>query len=414
MSRSNSALAHELFYMKHGSKTELSGSNFYIRRGLDYTVAYSYSTPIAVYPDHGGFVLMDAYNHSSATSKHQSYLRQAIPANTRCISFEWLGCNSEWQYYTLTSFKELQARFVKRLEQKLATMATNEDDYAYSQDRIRILNTLQGLHHAFAFFGKKRPQKLIEKKERFIKDPERIKQAQKKHAAARAEARERKRKEDHARQVSSTLRTFLNTHGEVMEYMKQALLPLLASYPVFCLRKLNYLCFQAADKRVPAAVLRAVVPRLEGMLDELWKSSHDGVSLWHVCDLHHLETKPGYYITTKSVTISHAELQRCLRLWSLGQLLGEKVENSYPVLHNNENELVIGCHTFRRETVRQIHDRYYNKDIDQITEEDKTLFLNYRLAVAALLADCTTYVLDALKQDEAAAAILSNELTAAA
>lgn len=414
MSMSNCAVAHELFYMRHSTKTERSGSNFHIRRGLDYTVAYSFSTPIAVYPDKGGFVLMDAYCFSATTSKHQCYLKQAVPANVRCITFEWLGCNSEWQYCSLTPFKEVLATFIKRIERKLTALVTDKDDYAYAKDRQLILETMQRLQHAFEFFGRKRILKVIEKKVSFINNPERIKKAQQKHAAERAEAKRKREKAAHEQRVSSTLRKFLQQHEGITRSMQQRLSMFADTYPVFCLRQFRNYCLQAGYQTTAENIAKAVINKLETELDTLWKLRHNGFPLRNACDLKYMESKPGHYVTTQSVVISHSELQRCLRLRRLGRLMGNKVEDRYPVLHNNDDELTIGCHHFPQEVVQRIDERYFGKEPEQVAEEEKQRILDYRIAVGLLLAGCICQVQEALRQDETAAALLGNELAPAA
>lgn len=146
MCRKSNSIAHDLFYLQDAERErQAPHGRFSIHRGKDFSVAYSYSTPIAVYPDKGGFVLLDSSHFSNTTSKHQCSIRQAIPYHVQRVECDWLGKNDIWYAPRYDTFETQFRKFTRDVAKGILNIGKSDSDYAYSRKRNETLNRLNGL-----------------------------------------------------------------------------------------------------------------------------------------------------------------------------------------------------------------------------------------------------------------------------
>ena len=371
MCQRSNTIAHDLFYAQDIERErQTPGGRFSIRRGKDFTVAYSYSTPIAVYPDAGGFVLLDSTWFSSTTSGHQSSVRHAIPYNVNRIECDWLGQNEVWRPYSGLRFADCFKVFIRNVVKGIAMIGKADSDYAYSRNRNETLEKLNRLRLLAQLHGT--PKSLLrrlDKRSAAVSDPKRILAAQKR-AVNRRKAEEKQTKQRREENtLLNNLRNLLRTNPGVQAAIDKAAETLLQRLP-----------YPEWD-RVPALSLKPS----GGISKQIqqWVSNHvagAGYKIWstqcrgterneHMCDL--WWQKDGTFRTTKGVVIRYQELQRCLKLWKARRLVGETVDNRYHVLRNDESVLIIGCHCFLQETVHRIWERYAEKSQEQIAREEE-------------------------------------------
>ena len=371
MCQRSNTIAHDLFYAQDSERErQTPGGRFSIRRGKDFTVAYSYSTPIAVYPDAGGFVLLDSTWFSSTTSGHQSSVRHAIPYNVNRIECDWLGQNEVWRPYSGLRFADCFKVFIRNVVKGIAMIGKADSDYAYSRNRNETLEKLNRLRLLAQLHGT--PKSLLsrlDKRSAAVSDSKRILAAQKR-AVNRRKAEEKQTKQRREENtLLNNLRNLLRTNPGVQAAIDKAAETLLQRLP-----------YPEWD-RVPALSLKPY----GGISKQIqqWVSNHvagAGYKLWSTqlrntehnyltCDL--WWQKDGTFRTSKGVVIRYQELQRCLKLWKARRLVGETVDNRYHVLRNDESELIIGCHCFLQETVHRIWERYAEKSQEQIAREEE-------------------------------------------
>ena len=407
MGKDAQGISHQLFYLKDGNRESVECINMRIVRCKGCTVAYSYSTPIAVYPDEGGYVLLDSGHHSATTAKHQAYLRQAVPADVELISFDWRDCNDTcWLYCYWHSYKVLLKKFLTAMERHVRSIGKgNPNAYVYARDRYRILADLQALHRFFSMFEHKRAVQAVERKVAYINDPVRIKAGQQHFAAARARERETRKREERERGIADEVRAFLKRSGDMRERLKRQACRLLERYPLCCLKLFSSV---ARGVRVNGAcdqMVGVAGNALDTVLRATWAESHPLTGMDSACDLC-FSSLSGTFLTSKSVSICYDELQRCLKLWRRGRIVGTMVDGTYRVISSNNEALTIGCHTFPRDVVERIYARYAGKAMDEIRKEEENLVICYRADVAAAIQIVTEEVAKAMVKDPEAAAAL--------
>lgn len=407
MGKDAQGISHQLFYLKDGNQESVQCTNMRIERCKGYTVAYSYSTPIAVYPDEGGYVLLDSGHFSASTDRHQAYIRQAVPADVELISFDWYDCNDTcWRYCYWYSYKVVLKKFLTAMEKHVKEIGKwNPDAFVYARDRNRILADLQGLHRFFSMFDRKRAVQAVERKVAYINDPVRIKAGQKRCAAEKAKERETRKREDRERGIADEVRAFLKRSGDMRERLKRQACRLLEHYPLCCLKLFSSV---ARGVRVNGAcdqMVGVVGNALDTALRATWTESHPLTGMDSACDLC-FSSLSGTFLTSKSVSICYDELQRCLKLWKRGRIVGTMVDGTYRVVSSNNEALTIGCHTFPRDVVERIYDRYAGKAMDDIRKEEENLVICYRADVAAAIQIVTEEVAKAMVKDPEAAAAL--------
>lgn len=267
MSYDNKKVAHELFYMKESRRDSFQGSNMRIERANGYTVAYSYFTPIAVYPDKGGYVLLDSYWYSSSTSKHQAYIRQAIPADVEPIAFSWLGCNRKcWAYYRSRPYNTLLKEFLDAVEQRLDPLAKDcPNSYVYARERNAFLAELQALHRFFSRFGRKRAVRSVERKMAYINDPKRIKAGQQHCAAERAERRRKVMEQQREQRLADGVAAFFRRREDVRSALKERVEHLMNAYPLEMLKDFH----KIAGSTVVLPVGRTLVNKVSNVMNGL-------------------------------------------------------------------------------------------------------------------------------------------------
>ena len=406
MSYDNRKVAHLLFYLKDSGRDVRRGYNFRIERHKGCTVALSFSKPIAVYPDKGGYVLLDTDSYSLGTSRHLEYIRQAIPCDVEDISFSWFNCNRECWEYDWDTYEKMFPRFMKKLEEKVGELCEGkEHQYVYSKERKQILHVLQNLRAMFSRFGRKRAVKAVDRKVAFINDPARIKAGQQHFAAARARERETREREDRERSIADEVWSFLKRSGDMRERLKRRAATLLERYPLVLLQDFanlaKYVKINGACDQMVGVMARA----MNAELMQAWIEAHPLIGMDKACDLC-FSTLSGRFVTSKHVNIGYDELQRCLNLWKRGRFAGCLVDKIYRVIRSNEFELVIGCHIFPREVVEQIYARYAGKTLEVIRKEEEELGICYRADVTAAIQIVTEEVAMAMVRDTEAAAAL--------
>ncbi len=407
MGKNAQGISHQLFYLKDGKQESVECINMRIERCKGYTVAYSYKTPIAVYPDEGGYVLIDSGHHSATTDRHQGYLRLAVAADVELISFDWRGCNDTcWLYCYWHSYKVLLRKFLTAMEKHVKEIGKwNPNAYLYAKDRKRILDDLQALHRFFSKFDRKRAVQAVEGKVAYINDPVRIKAGQKRCAAERAKARETRKLEARERGIADEVRAFLKRSGDMRERIKLRVGLLLERYPLCCLK-----LFSSAAKEVKVngaceQMVAVVGKALDTTLRAMWNESHPPTGMDNACDLC-FSSITNTFLTSKSVSIGYDELQRCLKLWKRGRIVGTMVDGTYRVIGSNSEALTIGCHTFPREVVERIYARYAGKAMEEIRKEEESLVICYRADVASAIQIVTEEIARAMVKDPEAAAAL--------
>lgn len=245
----------------------------------------------------------------------------------------------------------------------------------------------------------------VERKVAYINDPVRIKAGQRLCAAKKAAEREKRRVEQRERSIADEMRSFLQRSGDMRERMKQRMCLLQQRYPLWYLKD-----FSSAAKGVKVngasdQMVSVVAKTLNATLKQAWAELHPVTGMDNACDLC-FSIRSSTFVTSKHVNIGYDELQRCLKLWKRGRIVGAMVDGSYRVISSNGMALTIGCHTFPREVVEQIYARYAGKAMDVIRKEEKELDICYRADVTAAIQIVTEEVAKAMVKDPEAAAAL--------
>lgn len=369
MCQKSNTIAHDLFYPLDAEKErESPGGRFSIHRGRDFSVAYSYSTPIAVYPDNGEFVLLDSTHFSQTTSKHQYSIRQAIPYNVRRIECDWMGKNNIWYAPRHDSFQTQFRKFTKDIAKGIANIGKSDGDFAYSRKRNETLNRLNGYRKLAEVSSIKQTMiAQLERRVAAITEPKRILAAQKRAVKKRADERKRIRKRQQEDKLLISLNKLFETNETVEKAVSEAAEQLLNRIP--------YPEWRWLPEAAPAArgeparqILSFTRNAVRDVAEGIWRHKYGQPLSTDDCDLRwHSD---GLFHTTKGVAIRYAELQRCLELWKSRRFLGEVVDNRYQVLRNDEDSLIIGCHYFKQETVQRIWERYAGKTPKTIAQEE--------------------------------------------
>lgn len=369
MCKSSDTIAHDLFYPQDAQRERQSPKGrFSIHRGHDFTVAYSYTTPIAVYPDDGDFVLLDAKRFSNTTSGHQLSVRRAVPYNVRCVECDWLGINDIWKNPRYDDFHVQFKRFVRDIGQRITTIGKSDGDYAYSRERNETLERLKGLCRLAEVSHMK--QTLISKLEKRIAavtDAKRIQRAQRRVFKQREAEKKQLEKNRQATQLRSTLYRLFLTNDTVQRAVTNAAEQMLQRFPYHQWKWLPKALQEPKGEQAKQLMVytqSAITKAAEG----LWRDKYGKPVSIDDCDVRWCSD--GLFRTTKGVAIAYAELQRCLGLWKSGWFLGEVVDNRFHVLRNDAEVLIIGCHCFRQETVQQIWERYAGKSPKTINYEE--------------------------------------------
>lgn len=369
MCQKSDTIAHDLFYQQDARRERKSpGGRFSIHRGKDYTVAYSYQTPIAVYPDFGDFVLLDDTWFSSTTRGHQSGIRQAVPYNVRCIECAWLGMNDVWYSPYAGVFKTQFKKFIRDIGQQISAIGKSDSDYAYSRERKETLNRLNGLRPLAEVGGMTKTLLLkIDRRIAAISDVKRIQHAQKRAAKQRADEKKRVQKIRQANQLGFCLNILFQTNEAVKQAVTHAAEQMLQRFPYPQWKGLPD-ALQQPQREETRQMLAFTRNAVKNAAESLWQLKHDPQHFTEYCDIRW--HKDGLFRTTKGVNIHYEELQRCLALWRRRRLLGEMVANRYQVLRNDNEILIIGCHRFLPETVQRIWERYAGKPLNEIIKEE--------------------------------------------
>ncbi len=369
MCQKSNSIAHDLFYPQDAERErQAPHGRFSIHRGKDFSVAYSYSTPIAVYPDKGGFVLLDSSHFSNTTSKHQCSIRQAIPYNVQRVECDWLGKNDIWYAPRYDTFETQFRKFTRDVAKGILNIGKSDSDYAYSRKRNETLNRLNGLRKLAEVSSIRNTIiSRVEKRVAAITSPKRIESAQKRAVRQRADERKRIRKRQKEDELRITLNRLFETNEVIEQAVTDAAEQMLRRFPYHQWRWLpNALQTPRSEevKQMQAFTQSAVRDAAAG----LWRHKYGHPATTEDCDIRwHSD---GLFRTTKGVAIRYAELQRCLELWKSRRFLGEVVDNRFHVLRNDEEVLIIGCHCFRQETVQQIWERYARKTPKTIAHEE--------------------------------------------
>ncbi|MBQ3143434.1 MAG: hypothetical protein IJB89_02860 [Akkermansia sp.] len=372
MCKKSNTIAHDLFYAQDSERErQTPGGRFSIRRGKDFTVAYSYSTPIAVYPDSGGFVLLDSSRFSNTTSGHQSSVRRAIPYNVNRIECDWLGQNDIWRPYFGNCFTDYFKKFIRNVVKGISLIGRADSDYAYSRKRNETLERLNRLRQLARLRGT--PKSLISHLDRrtaAVSDPKRIKAAQKRVVNRKKEEEKRKRRIREENTLHNNLRNLLSSNPDIQKAIDKAAATLLQRISYSEWVRLPALSLKPSGG-VSTQIRQWVYNNVAGASHKLWITQcRSSDSNDQTCDL--WWQKDGTFRTSKGVSIHSAELQRCLKLWKSHRLVGEMVDDRYHVLRNDESVLIIGCHCFHQETVHRIWERYAEKSQEQIAREEET------------------------------------------
>ena len=370
MCQKSNTIAHDLFYAQDGQRErQTPGGRFSIRRGKDFTVAYSYSTPIAVYPDAGDFVLLDSTWFSSTTSGLQSSVRHAIPYNVNRIECDWLGQNEIWRPYSGLRFADCFKVFIRNVVKGISMIGKADSDYAYSRNRNETLEKLNRLRLLAPLHGT--PKSLLtqlDKRLAAVSDQKRILAAQKRAVYRRKAEEKRTRLFREENALFNNLRNLLRTTPSVRAAIDKAAEALLQRLPYPEWDRQQALSLRPSVG-VSKQIQQWVCNNVAGAGYKLWSAQYrDTESNELTCDL--WWQKDGTFRTTKGVVIRYQELQRCLKLWKARRLIGETVDNRYHVLRNDESVLIIGCHCFLQETVQRIWERYAEKSQEQIAHEE--------------------------------------------
>lgn len=408
MGYDNRAIAHQLFYLKDGKRDSVHSPNLRIERGMGCTVAYSYSTPIAVYPDEGGYVLLDSGYFSKTTAKHQAYLRQAIPADVELISFDWRDCNDKcWRYCCWYPYKVQLKRFLTAMEKHVREIGKNAPtDYVYSKDRNRILADLQGLHRFFSKFDRIRAVQAVERKVAYINDPVRIKAGQKRCAAEKAEERRKQREQQRERRLTDCLGDFFRRHNEITPAFAERARRMVEQFPLVLLKDFHRYAHATSAPGPDGIVRERVANTAFGLIKKAWQE-RCGIDFGKSCDIWLARDGDATaFVTTMHVHVGYGEVQRCLKLWKRGRIVGAMVDGKYNAVRSTDRELVIGCHTFPRKVVEAIYGRYAGKAEEVILKEQETVCGQFVHDALALVSDFECEVLEAMKADPATTADL--------
>lgn len=372
MCKKSNTIAHDLFYAQDSQRErQTPGGRFSIRRGKDFTVAYSYSTPIAVYPDAGGFVLLDSTWFSSTTSGHQSSVRQAIPYNVNRIECDWLGQNDIWRPYFGNCFTDYFKKFIRNVVKGISLIGRADSDYAYSRKRNETLERLNRLRQLAQLHGT--PKSLLrrlDKRSAAVSDPKRILAAQKRAVNRRKSEEKQTKQRREENTLRNNLRNLLRSNPSVQATIDKAAETILQRLPYPEWDRLPALSLRPSGG-VSKQIQRWVSNHVAGAGYKLWMEQHRGADNNDLtCDL--WWQQDDIFRTSKGVVIRYTELQRCLKLWKTRRLVGEMVDDRYHVLRNDESVLIIGCHCFHQETVHRIWERYAEKSQEQIAREEET------------------------------------------
>ena len=371
MCQRSNTIAHDLFYAQDSERErQTPGGRFSIRRGKDFTVAYSYSTPIAVYPDAGGFVLLDSTWFSSTTTGHQSSVRHAIPYNVNRIECDWLGQNEVWRPYSGLRFADCFKVFIRNVVKGIAIIGKADSDYAYSRNRNETLERLNRLRLLAQLHGT--PKSLLsrlDKRSAAVSDPKRILAAQKRAVNRRKEEEKQTKQRREENTLLNNLRNLLRTNPGVQAAIDKAAETLLQRLPYPEWDRVPALSLKPSGG-ISKQIQQWVCNHVAGAGYKLWSTQlRNTEHNYLTCDL--WWQKDGTFRTSKGVVIRYQELQRCLKLWKARRLVGETVDNRYHVLRNDESVLIIGCHCFLQKTVYRIWERYAEKSQEQIAREEE-------------------------------------------
>ena len=371
MCQCSDTIAHDLFYAQDGQRERHTpGGRFSIRRGKDFTVAYSYSTPIAVCPDIGYFVLLDSTWFSSTTSGHQSSVRRAIPYNVNRIECDWLGQNDIWRPYSSDRFADCFKKFIRNVVKEIPIIGKSDSDYAYSRNRNVTLERLTRLRQLAQLRGTpKSLLSLLDKRTAAVSDPDRILAAQKRAVNRKKEEEKRTRRIREENTLRNNLKNLVRTNSDVQEAIEKVAETLQERIPYPEWEKLPEISLRRSSG-ASKQLQRWVCSYVASAAHKLWFNQNRSIdNTDRACDL--WWQKNGTFRTTKGVVIHYQELQRCLKLWKNRRLIGEMVDDRYHVLRNDESVLIIGCHCFLQETVHRIWERYADKSQEQIAREEE-------------------------------------------
>ncbi len=370
MCQQSNTIAHDLFYpLDAANERQSPGGRFSIHRGKDFSVAYSYRTPIAVYPDNGSFVLLDSAYFSNTTTKHQSSIRQAVPYNVQRIECDWLGKNDLWYSPHHDTFQTQFRKFIRDVAAGIPNIGKSDSDFAYARKRTETLNRLNGLRKlAEVSHIRKTIIARVDKRVAAITAPKRIEAAQKRAVKQRTDARKRIQQRRQEDKLHIELNRLFETNETVEKAVSDAAETLLNRFPF---HQWKWLPEGLKEPHVQPArqIYRFTRSAVRDVAAHLWKHKYGQPTITDDCDIRwHSD---GLFHTTKGVAIRYAELQRCLELWKNRQFLGELVDNRFRVLRNDEEVLIIGCHCFHQKTVQSIWNRYAHKSPKTIAQEER-------------------------------------------
>ena len=408
MGKDAQGISHELFYLKDGNQESVQCINMRIERCKGYTVAYSYSTPIAVYPDEGGYVLLDSGHFSASTDRHQAYIRQAVPADVELISFDWYDCNDTcWRYCYWYSYKVVLKKFLTAMEKHVREIGKwNPDAFVYARDRNRILADLQALHRFFSMFDRKRAVQAVERKVAYINDPVRIKAGQKRCAAEKAEERRKQREQQRERSLTNCVTDFFRRHGEITPVFAERARRMVEQFPLVLLKDFQRYAHATSAPGPDGIVRERVANTAFSLIKKAWQE-RCGIDFGKSCDIWLArDGDTTAFVTTMHVHVGYGEVQRCLKLWKRGRIVGAMVDGKYNAVRNTDSELVIGCHTFPRKVVEAIYARYAGKTEEVILKVQETMCRQFVHDTLTLVADFECEVLEAMKADPATTADL--------
>ena len=333
-------------------------------------MAYSYSTPIAVCPDIGYFVLLDSTWFSNTTSGHQSSVRRAIPYNVNRIECDWLGQNDIWRPYSSDRFADCFKKFIRNVVKEIPIIGKSDSDYAYSRKRNETLERLTRLRQLAQLRGTpKSLLSLLDKRTAAVSDPERILAAQKRAVNRKKEEEKRTRRIREENTLRNNLKNLVRTNSDVQEAIEKVAETLQERIPYPEWEKLPEISLRRSSG-ASKQLQRWVYSYVASAAHKLWfNQNRSADNTDRACDL--WWQKNGTFRTTKGVVIHYQELQRCLKLWKNRRLIGEMVDDRYHVLRNDESVLIIGCHCFLQETVHRIWERYADKSQEQIAREEE-------------------------------------------
>lgn len=392
MSKKSKQIAHELFYPSQPGHCVRDGDRFRIEHGADYSIAFSYDTPIALYGHDSDYVLLNTAFYTVTTSGHQKGLLMAVPYHVKRIEFPWPGVRDT--PLPGRNYAALLAGLMDNLRQNVQKQHPTPDILAYAKERQEACKTWEGLLYLLRRTGKNpRLQQQLEHRLAQATDTELIRNLQKQLREKERKAKARKVAEYRRTCAHSALTRFMQGYTPLSLLVEEVTNELLQKQSVLyiCNVTKDYIvAAQGEPKRAQDKITHTIISTLNIMLKRqmfrIRAYAYASDDLWY-------DTEDDLYHTSRHVTLDTAELQRMLTLWKHGRILGERVNGRYPVTENNSEHVTIGCHRFALPVVQSIYDRYAGRREYELQHREPA----YRQECIELIAGLVRRALDLLR-----------------